>query len=218
MKEIKIAPSILSADFSRVGEEIANITKAGADVIHLDVMDGNFVKNISFGPKFIKDSRPYSKAVFDAHLMILNPWKYIDRFVDAGADIITVHQEACQEKLLETLKAIKSLGVKCGAVINPDTPASKIADVIEECDMILLMSVFPGFGGQKFIPEVLPKIEEIAKLVQKTGKDIDIEIDGGITKENVKLVKDAGANVIVAGSTVFNEVDRAKIIKELREM
>ena len=218
MKKIKIAPSILSADFARVGEEIKLTTEAGADVLHLDVMDGSFVKNISFGPKFIKEARPYSKAVFDAHLMIVNPWNYIDRFADAGADIITVHYEACGDRLKDTLKAIKSLGVKCGAVINPDTPVSKIADVIEECDMLLLMSVFPGFGGQKFIPEVLPKIEEAAKLIAQTGKEIDLEIDGGINKENVKLVKDAGANVIVAGSTVFNEPDRAKIIKELREL
>ncbi len=218
MKKIKIAPSILSADFSRFGEEVAQITRDGADFIHLDVMDGSFVKNISFGPKIIKESRSYSKAVFDAHLMIVNPWNYIDRFADAGADIITVHKEACGDRLKQTLKEIKALGVKCGAVINPDTPVSSLNDVVDECDMILLMSVFPGFGGQKFIPDVLPKIEEVAKLVQKTGKDIDIEIDGGITKENVKQVKDAGANVIVAGSTVFNEVDRAKIIRELREI
>lgn len=218
MKKIKIAPSILSADFSRVGEEIKNITLNGADVIHLDVMDGSFVKNISFGPKFIKESRPYSKAVFDAHLMIVNPWNYIAQFADAGADIITVHYEACGDRLKETLKSIKDLGVKCGAVINPNTEVDKIANVMEECDMILLMSVYPGFGGQKFIPEVLPKIEQVAKLVDKIGKDIDIEIDGGINKENVRLVKDAGANVIVAGSTVFNEPDRAKIIRELREI
>ena len=218
MKKIKIAPSILSADFARVGEEIKATTEAGADVLHLDVMDGSFVKNISFGPKFIKEARPYSKAIFDAHLMIVNPWNYIDRFADAGSDIITVHYEACGDRLKDTLKAIKSLGVKCGAVINPDTPVDCIKDVIEECDMLLLMSVFPGFGGQKFIPEVLPKIEQAARLIESTGKDIDLEIDGGINKENVGLVKAAGANVIVAGSTVFNEPDRAKIIRELREI
>ncbi len=218
MKKIKIAPSILSADFARLGEEIKATTIAGADLLHLDVMDGSFVKNITFGPKFVKDARPYSKAVFDAHLMIVNPWNYIDRFADAGADIITVHYEACGNRLKDTLKAIKSLGVKCGAVINPDTPVDCIKNVIEECDMLLLMSVFPGFGGQKFIPEVLPKIEQAAKLIEQTGKEIDLEVDGGINKQNVRLVKDAGANVIVAGSTVFNESDRAKIIKELREI
>lgn len=217
-KQIKIAPSMLSADFSRFGEEVKDIVKNGADVLHLDVMDGNFVKNISFGPKFIKEARPYTNATFDAHLMILNPWNYIDRFAEAGADIITVHHEACKERLKDTLKAIKSLGVKCGAVINPDTPVSVLKPVIEDCDMILLMSVFPGFGGQKFIEDVLPKIAEAKKLVEESGKDIDIEIDGGITRDNVKAVKLAGANVIVAGSTVFNEKDRAAVIKYLREV
>lgn len=216
-KQIKIAPSMLSADFSKFGEEVTDIVKNGADLLHLDVMDGNFVKNISFGPKFIKEARPYTKAVFDAHLMILNPWNYIERFAEAGADIITVHYEACKERLKDTLKAIKSLGVKCGAVINPDTPVDVLKRVAEDCDMILLMSVFPGFGGQKFIADVLPKITQARKLADLTGKDIDIEIDGGITRDNVKDVKLAGANVIVAGSTVFNEKDRAAVIKYLRE-
>lgn len=218
MSIIKIAPSILSADFSKMGQEIADISKCGADVIHLDVMDGNFVPNFSFGQKLIKEVRPFSDKVFDTHLMILNPWKYIESFAKAGSDIITIHHEACGARLKETLKEIKALGVKCGAVINPDTPVSAIAPVIEECDMLLLMSVFPGFGGQKFIEYVLPKIKEARELINSTGKDIDLEIDGGITKENIVAVKNAGANVIVAGSTVFNELDRAKIIKELREM
>ena len=218
MKKIKIAPSMLSADFSKFGEEVVKTTESGAELLHLDVMDGNFVKNISFGPKFIKDARPYSKAIFDAHLMILNPWNYIERFADAGADIITVHFEACKDRLKDTLKAIKSLGVKCGAVINPDTEVSVLKSVIDECDMVLLMSVFPGFGGQKFIESVLPKIEETARLIESTGKEIDLEIDGGITLENVGAVKKAGANVIVAGSTVFKEPDRAKIIQLLREI
>ena len=218
MRKIKIAPSFLSANFSIAGEEVKKITENGADLLHLDVMDGSFVKNISFGPKFIKEIRPYSDIIFDAHLMIVNPWNYIRQFAEAGADIITVHHEACGDRLKETLKAIKDLGVKCGAVINPNTEVKEIENVIDECDMLLLMSVYPGFGGQKFIPDVLPKIEQARKLIEKTGKDIDLQIDGGITKENVRLVKDAGANVIVAGSTVYNEPDRAKVIKELREM
>lgn len=218
MRKIKIAPSFLSANFSIAGEEVKKITENGADLLHLDVMDGSFVKNISFGPKFIKEIRPYSDIIFDAHLMIVNPWNYIRQFAEAGANIITVHKEACGDKLKETLKAIKDLGVKCGAVINPNTEVKEIEDIIDECDMLLLMSVYPGFGGQKFIPDVLPKIKEARKLIEKTGKDIDLQIDGGITKENVRLVKDAGANVIVAGSTVYNEPDRAKVIRELREM
>ncbi|MBR5900194.1 MAG: ribulose-phosphate 3-epimerase [Clostridia bacterium] len=218
MKKIKIAPSMLSADFSRLGEDLKMITECGADVIHLDVMDGNFVKNLSFGPNVIKDIRKCSNAVFDTHLMILNPWNYVERFANAGADIITVHHEACGDKLKDTLKQIKDLGVKCGAVINPDTPVKVLEPVIDMCDMVLLMSVFPGFGGQKFIEYVLPKVEQTAELILKTGKEIDLEIDGGITLENVKSCKDAGANVIVAGSTVFNAPDRKLIIEQLRNI
>lgn len=217
MSNVKIAPSILSADFSKIGEETASISSQGADLIHLDVMDGVFVKNITFGPKLIKDIRKYSDKIFDAHLMIVEPWRYIERFAESGADIITVHAEACGNRLKDTLKAIKSLGVKCGAVINPDTEVREIKDVIEDCDMLLLMSVFPGFGGQSFIESVIPKIVEAKKLIDKTGKDIDLEIDGGITLENVAKVKELGANVIVAGNTVFKAEDRAEVIKKLRE-
>ncbi len=216
MRKIKIAPSMLSADFAKFGKEVRNITDAGAELLHLDVMDGVFVKNISFGPKFIKEARPFSNAIFDSHLMIVNPWNYIERFAEAGSDIITVHYEACGDRLLDTLKAIKGLGVKCGAVINPDTPVSAVKNVIEECDMLLLMSVFPGFGGQKFIPEVLDKISEARALIDSTGKDIDLEIDGGINEANIEAVKNAGANVIVAGSTVFKYEDRKFIIDKLR--
>lgn len=216
--EIKIAPSMLSADFSRFGEEVRNTADSGADLLHLDVMDGVFVNNISFGPKFIKDARKYTSAVFDAHLMIVEPWKYIERFKEAGADIITVHYEACKDRLKDTLRAIKSLGVKCGAVINPDTPVSAIKNVIEECDMLLLMSVFPGFGGQAFIKEVLPKVKDAYELISATEKRIDLEIDGGINLQNAPLVKQNGANVLVAGSTVFKEADRAGIIKKLKEI
>ncbi len=218
VKEIKIAPSMLSADFSRFGEETKLTAESGADLLHLDVMDGVFVNNITFGIKLIADSRKYTNAIFDAHLMIVEPWKYIERFRKAGADIITVHYEACKERLKGTLRAIKETGAKCGAVINPDTPVAAIKDVIEDCDMVLLMSVFPGFGGQSFIREVLPKIAETAELIRKTEKPIDLEIDGGINLENAPEVKKFGANVLVAGSTVFKEPDRAAIIKKLREI
>lgn len=216
MKQIFIAPSILSADFSKIGQEVSSISDLGADFIHLDVMDGNFVKNITYGPKFIKDLRDKSDKIFDTHLMILNPIRYVDDFVKAGSDIITVHYEACKEDLKDTLKAIKSNGVKCGVVINPDTEVSAISNVIGECDMLLLMSVFPGFGGQKFIPEVLNKLKQADELIKSVGKDILLEIDGGINLDNVKLVKDAGANVIVAGNSIFKENDRGAIIEKFK--
>ena len=216
MKNIKIAPSILSANFSKMGEEIIELEKSGADLIHCDVMDGVFVNNITFGIKMIEDIRPLTKLPLDCHLMIVNPEKYVERFAKAGADIITVHYEACQNNLKEVLERIKATGVKCGAVINPDTSVENIQDVIPMCDMVLVMSVFPGFGGQKFIPEVLDKVREIRKIIEKSGKDIDLQIDGGVTEENVAEIKAAGANVIVAGSTVFKAEDKAKTISLLK--
>ena len=216
MKNIKIAPSILSANFSKMGEEIIDLEKSGADFIHCDVMDGVFVNNITFGIKMIEDIRPLTKLPLDCHLMIVNPEKYVERFAKAGADIITVHYEACQNNLKEVLERIKATGVKCGAVINPDTSVDKIQDVIPMCDMVLVMSVFPGFGGQKFIPEVLDKVRAIRKIIDESGKDIDLQIDGGVTAENVAEVKAAGANVIVAGSTVFKAEDKAKTISLLK--
>ena len=216
MKTIKIAPSILSADFSKMGEEVHSLEQNGADMVHCDVMDGVFVNNITFGIKMVEDIRKATSLPLDCHLMIVNPEKYVERFAKAGADVITVHYEACQDNLKEVLLLIKSCGVKCGAVINPDTPVSKIEEVIPLCDMVLIMSVFPGFGGQKFIPESLDKLREVKKIVEKSGKAIDIQIDGGVTEENVEIIKQAGANVIVAGSTVFKAQDRAEIIKKLR--
>lgn len=216
MKKVKIAPSILSADFSKMGEEIRSLQANGADVIHCDVMDGVFVNNITFGIKMVEDIRKHTSLPLDCHLMIVHPEKYVERFAKAGADIITVHYEACQDNLKEVLQLIKSTGVKCGAVINPDTPVEKIASVIPLCDMVLIMSVFPGFGGQKFIPEALEKLRAVKKIVEDCGKDIDIEIDGGVTTENVHLVKEAGANVVVAGSAVFKAADRAAAIAALK--
>ena len=216
MKQIKIAPSILSADFSKMGEEVQELERCGADVVHCDVMDGVFVNNITFGIKMVEDLRKITTLPLDCHLMIVNPEKYVERFAKAGADIITVHYEACVDKLENILKLIKSTGVKCGAVINPDTPVEKIKDVIPLCDMVLIMSVFPGFGGQKFIPSALDKLRDVKAIVDGCGKEIDIEIDGGVTAENVEEIKAAGANVIVAGSTVFKAEDKAKTIAILK--
>ena len=216
MKNIKIAPSILSANFAKMGEEVQSLEKCGADVVHCDVMDGVFVNNITFGIKMVEDLRKITSLPLDCHLMIVHPEKYVERFAKAGADIITVHWEACQDNLKEVLQLIKSTGVKCGAVINPDTPVDKIRDVILDCDMVLVMSVFPGFGGQKFIPSALDKLREIRAIIDASGKDIDLQIDGGITADNIDTVKEAGANVIVAGSAVFKASDRAEMIAKLK--
>ena len=216
MKNVKIAPSILSANFAKMGEEVQSLEKNGADIVHCDVMDGVFVNNITFGIKMVEDLRKITSLPLDCHLMIVHPEKYVERFAKAGADIITVHYEACQDNLKEVLELIKSTGVKCGAVINPDTPVEKIKDVILLCDMVLVMSVFPGFGGQKFIPSALDKLRELRAIIDASGKDIDLEIDGGVTAENVAEIKAAGANVIVAGSAVFKAEDRAAMIASLK--
>ena len=216
MNNVKIAPSILSANFAKMGEEVISLEQSGADVVHCDVMDGVFVNNITFGIKMVEDLRKITKLPLDCHLMIVNPEKYVERFAKAGADIITVHYEACKDNLKEVLELIKSTGVKCGAVINPDTPVDKIRDVIPMCDMVLVMSVFPGFGGQAFIPSVLDKVREIRGIIDGLGKDIDLEIDGGVTAENVEEIKKAGANVIVAGSAVFKAENRAEMIAKLK--
>lgn len=216
MKNVKIAPSILSANFAKMGEEVQSLEQSGADLVHCDVMDGVFVNNITFGIKMVEDLRKITKLPLDCHLMIVHPEKYVERFAKAGADIITVHYEACKDNLKEVLELIKSTGVKCGAVINPDTPVDKIKDVILLCDMLLVMSVFPGFGGQKFIPSALDKLREIRAIINASGKEIDLEIDGGVTAENVAEIKAAGANVIVAGSAVFKAEDRAAMIASLK--
>ena len=208
---IKIAPSILSADFSVMGETIKKLEKSGADLIHCDVMDGSFVEPITFGGQMIKNIRPLTSLPLDAHLMIEHPKTQVKFFADAGADIITVHYKACKKisdsYLEETLKMIKSYGVKCGAVVNPDVPVENIFPVFPLCDMVLLMSVFPGYGGQKYIEEVTAKITKARGYACSIGKpNMDIEVDGGVTEANCAEIIKAGANVLVAGSAVFNSL------------
>ena len=219
--EIKIAPSILSADFSEMGAAVKKLEKSGADMIHCDVMDGSFVAPITFGAQMVKNVRPLTKLPLDVHLMIEHPKSQIKFFADAGADIITVHYGACakisQTYLRETLEEIKSLGVKCGAVVNPDVPVENIFPVFGLCDMVLLMSVFPGYGGQKYIAEVTPKIAKAREYARSIGKpDMDVEVDGGVTEANCAELIKAGANVLVAGSTVFNSLDTSVTIRRLR--
>jgi ribulose-phosphate 3-epimerase len=212
---VKIAPSILSADFSKLGEEILAVEKGGADYIHIDVMDGHFVPNITIGPLIVEAIRPVTKLPLDVHLMIENPDQYIEAFAKAGADYITVHVEACRH-LHRTVQNIKSFGIKAGVVLNPATPVESIQHIIGDIDMVLLMSVNPGFGGQKFIPEVLPKIRKVKEMAEQKGLDIEIEIDGGVNSETAKLCMEAGANVLVAGSAIYNEEDYAKAISLIR--
>ena len=216
MKKVQIAPSILSANFAKMGEEIRSLQQSGADIVHCDVMDGVFVNNITFCIKIFEDIRKETTLPLDCHLMIVNPEKYVERFAKAGADYITVHYEACKDNLKAVLELIKSTGVKCGAVINPDTPVEKIKDVLPLCDMVLVMSVFPGFGGQGFIPECLDKVRALRALIDESGKDILLEIDGGVNAKNVEEIKAAGADVIVAGSAVFNAENRAEMIAKLK--
>jgi len=201
---IKISPSILSADFSKLGEEIIALEKAGADYIHIDVMDGHFVPNITIGPEVIKRLRPVTKLTFDVHLMIAPVNNFIKDFADAGADIITFHPEAT-ENVSETIALIKKLGKKVGISLKPKSKIDLIENYLSEIDLILIMSVEPGFGGQKFMPEVLDKMKELRNLVDKKKLNIDIEIDGGINFNNSKKAKEFGANILVSGSTVFKE-------------
>ena len=200
---IKLSPSLLSADFTRLGAQVAEIERAGAQYLHLDVMDGHFVPNISFGVPVIAALRPVSNLVFDAHLMITQPERYIEAFAAAGADIINVHVEAC-ENPRQAIRQIKALGKKAGLTIKPATPASTVLEYLEELDLVLVMSVEPGFSGQKFMPDCLRKTEEIAEFAQQRGLTIDIEMDGGLGQHNVRQAIDVGANVIVAGSAVFD--------------
>ncbi|MEH7611294.1 ribulose-phosphate 3-epimerase [Gottfriedia acidiceleris] len=212
---VKIAPSILSANFAKLGEEILDVERGGADYIHVDVMDGHFVPNITIGPLIVEAIRPVTKLPLDVHLMIEKPDQYIEQFVKAGADIITVHVEACTH-LHRTIQTIKSLGIKAGVVLNPATPVSTIEQIIDDVDMVLLMTVNPGFGGQKFIQSVVPKIKQVANLIKERNLSVEIEIDGGVDEHTAKICVEAGATVLVAGSAVYNKEDRKEAIAKIR--
>ena len=214
--KILVAPSILSADFAKLGEDIVSVERAGADWIHVDVMDGHFVPNISFGMPVIKKARPVTKLPFDVHLMIENPDKYIADFAAAGADIITVHQEACPH-LHRTVQMIKKLGLKAGVALNPATPEDTLRYILPDIDMILLMSVNPGFGGQSYIPQVTDKIRATRRMCVNAGfPDIHIEVDGGVDTVTCSDVTGAGADVLVAGSAVYGAADRKEVIRILK--
>jgi ribulose-phosphate 3-epimerase len=212
----KIAPSILAADFSRLGEEVLAVEQAGADYIHIDVMDGHFVPNITIGPIIVKAVKSVTKLPLDVHLMISNPDDFIDEFVQAGADILTVHAEAGYH-LHRSLQHIRKAGAKPAVSLNPASPLSMIECVLEDLDMVLLMTVNPGFGGQAFIPEVIPKIERLREIIDKKGLDIELEVDGGIGPETINRVSSAGADVFVAGSAIYNSNDYAETIRLMRE-
>ncbi len=212
---VKISPSVLACDLACLADEVRIIEAAGAEMVHLDVMDGYFVPNISFGMPVIEALRKHSDIIFDVHLMISEPEKYIDRFIDAGADIVTFHYEAADKPEL-LLENIRKRGVKAAISIKPCTPAEEIFPLLEKCDMVLVMTVEPGYGGQMFMSDMLPKVRKIRDEAERQGLRLDIQVDGGINPETAKLVRQAGANVLVAGSSVFRAVDRKAAIDALR--
>jgi len=213
---VKVSPSILSADFAKLGEEVAAAEKAGAELIHIDAMDGHFVPNITIGPLVVKAIRDVTTLPFDVHLMIENPDNYIKDFADSGADIITVHEEASVH-LHRTIQNIKECGAKAGVSINPATPLCSLESILPYLDMVLIMSVNPGFGGQKFIPETLQKIKQLEGMISERKLNIDIEVDGGVTVDNVSEVDWAGADIVVMGSAFYNSEDYAATVKAVKE-
>ena len=213
---IKLAPSILSADFARLLEDVKKVEQAGCEYLHIDVMDGHFVPNITLGPAIVKSLRKDVNMVFDTHLMIENPDNYIKDFVDSGSDIIVVHAEACNH-LHRTIQNIKSYNIKAGVALNPATPIETIKHVLEDVDMVLVMTVNPGFGGQSFIKGMIEKIEELKNLIDEKKLNVDIQVDGGIKPDNIDKVVKAGANIIVAGSAIFNSDNICETVKIMRE-